>query len=409
LFFTWPIALDLLLRKENEHVNYILCNSGEEALKCAIKEEIALIMLDVQMPVMSGYDVARLLKNNTKTKNIPIIFVTAVDHDINYIMEGFEVGAIDYLFKPLNPSITKAKVNAFLKMNLQKKELESKNLLLVEKQSELESAHDSLRKLNEQLEMRVEERTQELLKSKQRLNEANVELQVKNKQLIKTNSDLDNFIYTASHDLKAPISNIEGLVEALKSDFPSHNDDEKVLLNMITQSIERFKGTILDLTDIVKIQNEDGSDLSDLEIDELIGEIKNDVKELIDHSNAVIKESLEVTHITFSRKNLRSILYNLISNAIKYQSPDRVPEVIVRTYLEDNNIVICVKDNGLGIKKEDIPKVFKMFKRLHDHVEGTGIGMYIVKRMIDNYGGRIEVKSEVGKGSDFFVYFPQKA
>jgi signal transduction histidine kinase len=129
------------------------------------------------------------------------------------------------------------------------------------------------------------------------------------------------------------------------------------------------------------------------------------MKEEIAHCSGQIRLDLSIDKINFSRKNLRSIVYNLINNAIKYRAPDRNPEVFIKTEKADGNfIVLRVLDNGLGISSENISKIFNMFKRLHDHVEGSGIGLYIVKRIIDNSGGRIIVNSEVGKGSEFSVY-----
>ena len=109
--------------------------------------------------------------------------------------------------------------------------------------------------------------------------------------------------------------------------------------------------------------------------------------------------------INFSRKNLRSILYNLIDNAIKYRDPTKNPEVHISLTETDTEMQLTVKDNGLGIRKEDQDKVFSMFKRFHDHTEGTGIGLYIVKKIVQNSGGNIQLESEVGKGSSFTVYF----
>ena len=130
-----------------------------------------------------------------------------------------------------------------------------------------------------------------------------------------------------------------------------------------------------------------------------------DINGLVADTNASINTSFEVDAILYARKNLRSIMYNLVSNAVKYRSPDRTPEVQVNTYRQDGYVVLEVADNGLGIKPEQQHKLFSMFKRLHTHVEGTGIGLYIVKRIVENAGGHIKLESEVGKGATFKVYF----
>lgn len=244
-----------------------------------------------------------------------------------------------------------------------------------------------------------------LTQAREELKETNQELRKKNEQLQRVNNDLDNFIYTASHDLKAPISNIEGLIDAL-SDHCEEDQNMKEIIGMIDTSINRFKITLGDLTDIAKASNTDLNETESLAIQELITEIKSDIKPLIDTNKASILEDLAINKLNFSRKNLRSILYNLISNAVKYRSPDRNPLVIISTWAEDDNIVISVEDNGLGIKENDKAKVFMMFKRLHTNVEGSGVGMYIVKKIVEHAGGKIIIESELNKGTQFKVYLP---
>jgi PAS domain S-box-containing protein len=234
------------------------------------------------------------------------------------------------------------------------------------------------------------------------------QLEKKNRQLTIINNDLDNFIYTASHDLKAPLINIEGLVKALyKLMNPATKKNPLVpqITEMIQQSIDRFKETIKDLTEVAKVQSENEEDQAEISFKEILNEVKMIIKIDIDESKAIIREDFtEVPTIFFSKKNLRSILYNLISNAIKYRSPERQPVVEVKTTLPSpGRVLICVKDNGLGIKEDNKHKVFIMFKRLHNHVEGTGIGLAIVKRIIDQNGGKIDIVSEEGKGTEFQV------
>lgn len=232
---------------------------------------------------------------------------------------------------------------------------------------------------------------------------ANDELYSKNKELNKINMDLDNFIYTASHDLKAPISNLEGLLNTF-IDTPV-TEEQRPLITMMFQSVERFQHTIKDLTDITHVQKGELEDHEEIDFEEITGVILESIKELVEKNDARIHTDFQVPKIRFSRKNLRSIIYNLISNAIKYRSKDKTPIIHIKTERKDNHIYLIVTDNGLGISPANQPKIFGMFKRLHDHVEGTGIGLYIVKRMVENAGGTIHVESEIGKGSTFKVCF----
>ncbi|MBC7389436.1 MAG: HAMP domain-containing histidine kinase [Opitutaceae bacterium] len=270
--------------------------------------------------------------------------------------------------------------------------------------------------LNLELENKVIERTKELDTAVHELQSANEEiwatneeLSDSNKKLTIVNSDLDNFVYTASHDLKSPITNIEGLLINLFDELESHeiiNEGTKSLIKMMHTSIQRFKRTILDLTDISKVQNLQNDEEEKVNFEELLEDIKLSILDKINHSKVnIVANFNDLEVINFSRKNLRSILYNLIDNAIKYRDPAKKPEVHISLNETDTEILLTVKDNGLGIRKEDQDKVFSMFKKFHDHEEGTGIGLYIVKKIVQNSGGDIQVESEVGRGSKFTVYF----
>ncbi|WP_051313213.1 ATP-binding protein [Sporocytophaga myxococcoides] len=232
----------------------------------------------------------------------------------------------------------------------------------------------------------------------------------KNKELISINNDLDNFIYTASHDLKAPISNIEGLVESMLENIDEEaraNKEFNYILSLINTSIQRFKATILDLTEISKVQKQTQEIAEEINCREVIEEVKFIIQDQIKASGAVVKiDDSSVSQIKFSRKNFQSIVYNLISNAVKYRHPDRCSEVFVNIEYKDKLNILTVKDNGMGIGESNINKLFTMFKRFHDHVEGSGVGLYIVKRIIDNAGGKVEVESKEGIGTTFRVYLP---
>jgi PAS domain S-box-containing protein len=236
-------------------------------------------------------------------------------------------------------------------------------------------------------------------------------LALKNAQLTAINNDLDNFVYTASHDLKAPIYNIEGLMKVLIRSIPPESmQTERVeyTTRMILESVERFKRTIGDLTEISKLQKEANQPVTPVSVKQVIEEVILDLKPAIEASGARIQMDVaEFPTIDFSEKNLRSIIYNLLSNAIKYRSPDRSPQVRIYGEQTGQYRVLSVEDNGLGLDltKDRQEKLFAMFKRLHNHVEGTGVGLYMVKKIVENAGGKIEVKSKVGIGSTFSVFF----
>ena len=172
--------------------------------------------------------------------------------------------------------------------------------------------------------------------------------------------------------------------------------------------MERFKKTIASLTEVVKLQKENSTEAVLVDLAAVIREVRLDLEPLIVGSGAQLEVDLSnCSTIRFSEKNLRSVVYNLLSNAIKYRSPQRVP--LVRTQCESTptGYVLSVTDNGLGIESKRLSQLFTMFKRFHDHVEGSGIGLYMVKKMVENAGGQIQVESRLGIGSTFRVYFPR--
>lgn len=237
----------------------------------------------------------------------------------------------------------------------------------------------------------------------------NEELMHKNSELIKINNELDNFVYAASHDLKAPITNLEGLLQALREDLGDNLEQHEVLLSYMGSALGTLKNVIADLSDVTKLNHEQETP-EDVQIQDMMEDIKISLQPYIEHTGAVVECShMEFNTLRYARKNLRSILFNLVSNAIKYADPDRSPVVSISTAITSEGVYeLAVQDNGLGLAPNQIGKIFSLFKRAHDHVEGTGIGLYLVKRILDNSGDSIAVESEVGVGSRFIVSFRQK-
>ncbi|WP_051313578.1 PAS domain-containing sensor histidine kinase [Sporocytophaga myxococcoides] len=297
-------------------------------------------------------------------------------------------------------------------------EIRAKNQALSEKNDELKKAEEALIVINNELEERVEERTfqlsvlnEELQKEVIEREKAEEELKQRNEELLRINDDLDNFVYSASHDLKAPISNIEGLIFTLDAELKTGNGNTTpMIMDLIHRSIANFKDTLQGLTDIAKISDASSEDQAVIAIDQVVDEIKQNIKEMISSCNAeVITDFSNCPNIRFSRTNLKSILYNLLSNAIKYRSPFRTPSVVIKTGCENDYIYFEVSDNGIGFDPSLKNNIFSMFKRLHFHVDGSGIGLYLVKRIVDKNGGRIEVESAPDKGTTFKVYLKAAA
>ena len=246
----------------------------------------------------------------------------------------------------------------------------------------------------------------------ERIDEAQRELRHNNEQLTRANVDLDNFIYTASHDLKAPISNIEGLLDVLRQELPAglpESPEVQPVLGLMQESVNRFKRTIDHLTDVSKLQKEHGHPNEVVDLAAVIRDVQLDLEPLIRATQAQLEIDVQaVPTVSFSEKNLRSVVFNLLSNALKYHAPDRPPRVRLRAWPEADATVFEVQDNGLGLNAANEQRLFGMFQRFHDHVEGSGIGLYMVKKMVENVGGRITVQSELDQGSTFTVYFPAR-
>jgi signal transduction histidine kinase len=227
------------------------------------------------------------------------------------------------------------------------------------------------------------------------------ELEALNAHLARANADLDTFVYTASHDLKAPILNIEGLVYLLEEELgPAH--PAAMEIEHIKKAVNSFKQTVEELTEVSRIQKDLEQEVTLIDIAGLLEEVKQLLEQEIAETGAVVVlQAPAGAQVSFSKKHLTSILYNLISNAIKYRSPDRKPHVQVRWWQQDAAYGLAVQDNGLGLPADKLEKIFELFHRMHSHVPGSGVGLYLVKRIVENSGGRIQVESREGQGSVF--------
>jgi len=236
------------------------------------------------------------------------------------------------------------------------------------------------------------------------------ELHAANEQLTRTNVDLDTFIYTASHDLKAPIANIEGLLLLLRKQLPAEVGQAGLVpkvLGMMQGAIERFQLTIAQLTDLAKLQHAHAQPAEEVDLKAVVEDVRLDLTPRLEEAQGQLSIELNgCDTVSFAPQHLRSLLYNLLSNALKYRHPDRPPVVQFRCYHTPTTTVLEVQDNGLGLSATQQGKLFGMFRRLHDHVPGSGVGLYMVKRIVENAGGVVAVQSEEGVGSTFIVTLP---
>jgi two-component system CheB/CheR fusion protein len=232
------------------------------------------------------------------------------------------------------------------------------------------------------------------------LKRTQLELDKKNESLLRINADLDNFVHTASHDLLGPLGNIEMSINVMNEIKVVDPELEK-FLSTINTSVKKFRSLINDISNIAKIES-DMITMEMVDLNEIINNIEWSLDNKIKEASAIIIRDTQVGSIFFSKKNLRSILYNLISNSIKFKRGE--PLVInISTSIKDKNVILSVSDNGTGIAKEDVSKIFTLYTRLRQDVEGHGIGLYLAKKIVDAAGGNIVVESEPGRGTKFII------
>lgn len=234
------------------------------------------------------------------------------------------------------------------------------------------------------------------------------ELEASNRALRKVNQDLDTFVYAASHDLKSPISNMEGLLRLIQEQIGEGKLPDPELVQRIQGCAARVQQSINSLTEVVKMQKSPYDDLEDLVFEELIREVQTENEQLFAQRKAQFHLDLEAAVLHYSRTGLKSILYNLIINAVKYTPAERRPEIRIRTRHQAGDLILEVSDNGCGIDlARHRDKLFRLFKRLNTQVEGSGIGLYFIKDLVERNGGSIGVESTPGEGSTFRIQFKQ--
>ncbi|OMP75279.1 chemotaxis protein CheB [[Flexibacter] sp. ATCC 35208] len=233
------------------------------------------------------------------------------------------------------------------------------------------------------------------------LKKAKIELDEKNESLLRINADLDHFIHMASHDLLDPLSSIESSI-ALMNLLENNNSELMEFTKVINSSVKKFSLLVRSIGTVARLEN-NMNDTEQVNISEVISNIEWSLEKKIKNTHAVITTELEVKEISFSQKNLRSILYNLISNAMKFSGPEQ-PKIHIQSRKEGKYVMLSVEDNGIGMTQEGIKKIFTIYGRLNLHVEGHGIGLYLARKIIHAAQGDLKVESAPGKGSKFIIY-----
>jgi signal transduction histidine kinase len=393
-------SIEAILGSENYQL--VKANSGRQALKILLQEfDFAMILMDVQMPNLNGFETATLIYGREKLRHIPIIFITAHNYGEESIFKGYETGAIDYIYKPINPGLLKAKVSVLVEL------YQKTHKLLIQEQK--------LVAINKSLENEINERKS----SEEKVKALNLELLKNIDHLEAANKDLDRFAFMASHDLQEPLRKIRVFSERLYSSCENLLDAEaKLCIDRIQSSAERMQALIKDILTFSKVSsNKKSFVLTDLNV--LVNEVLLQMDGFVKERNATIVVD-KLNSLFVNPVLIQPLFYNLINNAIKYSKPGVAP--VVRIYAEDSSplddlptagspIAYCrifIEDNGIGFEQKYSEQIFDMFTRLHhsSEYEGTGIGLALCKKIVEEHNGFISAISKVDVGSTFIVSLP---
>ncbi|WP_276134170.1 sensor histidine kinase [Polluticoccus soli] len=396
-------SIETILDKED----YIItkANSGRAALKILLKEhDFTLILMDVQMPDLNGFETATLIYERDKLKHIPIIFITANDHGEENMFKGYQMGGVDYIYKPINPDLLRAKVSVYV-------ELYNKNHQLMAQEQKLIAA-------NKNLEREILER----INSEEKVNRLNKQLMENINQLKVTNEELERFAYVASHDLQEPLRKIIIFGDRLVAKFRDPLGDEgQGLLERMMKASNRMQLLIKNLLAFSRSATNNNDSYQETPLNALLDGVLSDLEIQIEQKQAVFHIG-ELPTLYIIPGQFRQLFQNLVINALKFSKEDVPPEINIYSekvkgmYLNDvpNAVMdqdyhrIIVKDNGIGFDQQYAEQIFTVFKRLHsfDEYEGTGIGLSICKKIIDQYNGSISAQSAINEGATFVITLP---
>ncbi len=217
-------------------------------------------------------------------------------------------------------------------------------------------------------------------------------------------ADHEILLDTISHDIKNPLANLVLAIELFKNITPNDENEFQSLLKIVDGALTKMHTLIKELTEVRKEEHKYKAQEELLNFEHIFEDVRLTLNDNIIAANAIITSEINISEITFSRRKLRTIIYNLINNAIKFKSTERQPIIVVKTNTEGDFIVISVKDNGIGIDESKLEAIFSKYYRLENAIEGSGIGLYLVKEIVSNLGGKVLVKSQLYKGTEFQVY-----
>jgi signal transduction histidine kinase len=388
---------------EPDGYELVKATSGRQALKILLNEfDFALILMDVKMPNLTGFETAALIYEREKLRHIPIVFITANTYGEENMFKGYRMGAVDYIYKPINPELLRTKVSVFV-------DLYTKNHQLIAHEQKLIAINKSLEnEINERKasEAHVKELNRQLLENIDRLEAAN--------------KDLDRFAFMSSHDLQEPLRKIRTFTDLLYSKYKDIFDEDATrYFNRIQKSAERMQTLIRDILQFSKVSN-DKSAIVSTDLNSVVKEVLGELESTIKEENAQINVK-ELPVVEANPGLMMPLFSNLIGNALKYRKKDTPPVINIYSRQEVTGDKkgrngrktgkysrIYVEDNGIGFDQKYAEQVFEMFVRLHGNkeYEGTGIGLALCKQIVEHHQGYISALSKENEGTTFIISFP---
>lgn len=384
--------------------------NGQMALRACNSNPPDLILLDIMMPEMNGYEVCEHLKNDAITRDIPVIFISAKDEVFDKV-NAFAVGGVDYISKPFQFEEVLVRIESHLTLRKLQNQLKEQNVLLQDEINSRLAVEEILQEKNQILQQEISSRRavekaiqeQNLLLQKEIGNRQRVEsaLLKSNQELARSNAELEQFAYVAFHDLQAPLATIASYAQLLEKRYKDQLDSQaNKFIGNIVQGCTRMQTLIDDLLEYSRVGRSQ-KPFKPTNCNQVVDQALANLQAVIRDTKAVVSYS-ELPVVTGDISQLMQLFQNLVSNAIKYRH-DAPPVVSISACKQQDSWLFSVSDNGIGIAAQHQERIFQIFQRLHTQKEysGTGIGLAICQKIVERHGGRIWVESEPGQGSTF--------
>ncbi|MBX0289630.1 hybrid sensor histidine kinase/response regulator [Hymenobacter sp. HSC-4F20] len=378
--------------------------SGQDGVVLFQRWQPDCVLLDYNLLDTDGLTLLEELRQLVPPDTLCVVMITGGGSE-QLAVRALNNGALDYLVKQHfdQELLCKTVIHAIEKNEWRQRvaqhheELATVNAQLRESLAELTQARQQVQHSNRQL-----------LAANAEVEARNQILRVTNQQLARTNADLDNFVYAASHDLRQPVNNLQGLFDELRRSATFHDPEESYVLQLVDESLRDLSSTINGLAAIVQETRQPGQQqVEAVPLREVVAEVLQTLRPQVLETEAEIHTDFEaLPELPYVRSNLRTILLNLLTNALKYRHAARRPRVWLRSQAVAGQTVLEVRDNGLGIDlQRHGAELFKLFRRFHHQAgEGTGVGLFLVSRLVEGRGGRIEVESQPDEGTTFRLY-----